>query len=99
MEDKKFLKWCKVFRGESEYPYPRDSKDNEYKYVLWLNERVAIRECISENIHDDKAIIELINKSVLNGLSMYHNDWAIGMAMSEKTLGKIQEYDMMPFLG
>lgn len=96
--DNKYLKWCKVYKGEEEFPHTRNSKADEYKYVLWLYERVAVRECESEHIHDSKAIIANINKAVLNGLSMYHDDWALGLSMSSKTLEKIKEYDDMPFL-
>lgn len=99
MDKKEYLKLCKVYRGEEEFPYSRNSKEDEYKYVLWLNERAAIRECITDNIKDYIKIIETINRFVKNGLSMYHDDWAKGSSMSTKTLEKIHEYDAMPFLG
>ncbi len=99
MINNEYLKWCKVFRGEEEFPYSRNTKEDEYKYILWLNERAAIRECVSDNTRDDIKIIETINRFVKNGLSMYHDDWAIGIPISAKTLEKIQEYDNMPFLG
>lgn len=100
MNKKDYLKWCKVYRGENEFPYSRNTKEDEYKYVLWINERAALRECISDNIKDDIKIIETINSYIIkNGLSMYHDDWARGLSISAKTLKKIQEYDDMPFIG
>lgn len=98
MEEKKYLKWCKVYAGEKDFPYLRGNKEDEYRYVLWLNERAAIGECIANNIKNDVKIIEIINRYIKNGLSKYHDDWALGLSMSEKTLEKIQEYDSMPFL-
>lgn len=94
-----YLKWCKVYRGENKFPYPRNTKDDEYKYVLWLNEKAAIGECIDDGINEDIKIIETINRYIKNGLSMYHDDWAKGLSISAKTLEKIQEYDDMPFVG
>lgn len=38
MVNNEYLKWCKVFRGEEEFPYSRNTKEDEYKYILWLNE-------------------------------------------------------------
>ena len=99
MDKKDYLKWCKVYRGEEEFPYPRKNKEDEYKYILWINERAAIRDCIEDKIKDGVKIIELINKYIRNGLSMYHDDWAAGLSMSFKTLEKIQEYDEMSFIG
>lgn len=98
MDKKDYLKWCKAYKGEEEFPYPRKTKEDEYKYVLWLNEKGAIGECIDDNINEDIKIIETINRYIKNGLSKYHDDWALGMSMSSKTLEKIHEYDDMPFL-
>lgn len=99
MDKKEYLKWCKVYKGENVFPYSRNTKEDEYKYVLWLNEKAAIGECIDDNIHDDVNIIETINRYIKNGLSKYHDDWALGLSMSSKTLEKIHEYDDMPFCG
>ena len=99
MDKKEYLKLCKVYRGEEGFPYPRETKDDEYRYVLWLNEKAAILDCIDDNISDDIKIIETINRYIKNGLSKYHDDWARGLEMSHETLEKIIEYDNMPFLG
>ena len=98
MDNKEYLKWCKVYRGEDEFPYPRNNKEDEYKYIFWRNEKAAIGECMDDNIKDNIKIIDTINRYIRNGLSMYHSDWVSGVSMSSKTLGKIQEYDSMPFL-
>lgn len=99
MDNKEYLKWCKVYRGEDKFPYPRNNKEDEYKYIYWRNERSAVRDCMDDNIQDSIKIIEVINSYIRNGLSMYHDDWAIGVSISSRTLKKIQEYESMPFLG
>lgn len=99
MDKKEYLKWCKVYKGENVFPYSRNTKEDEYKYVLWLNEKAAIDECVDDGINEDVKIIETINRYIKNGLSKYHDDWALSLSMSSKTLEKIQEYDDMPFVG
>lgn len=97
MKKNDYLRYCKFYRGEEDYPYQRKTREEEYKYIFWLCERGAINYCMNNNITDGSKIIGEINDFITNKLGMYHADWCYGF-MTHKTLEKWIEYGKYPYI-
>lgn len=79
MDNKEYLKYCKVYKGEDENPYRSPSnKDDELKKLFWNEERAGVCECIEDNISDKRLCSRKIFDYVYNGVNMYVGAWAGG---------------------